>query len=251
MYKTKGSEVVNESEGLLLIKSLPAEEKAKMFDQIADKYYNVNFGCFSKSQIDLLMFSFYIEKLIDAGRNFDDYTISKQLGVVQSTVRQLKKKKQLIYPRNYKWYEVFLEYSKNAVFDGSGRIVINIPDPNVYLELQHAIEDLGGYVEIQLNSKLLKIPPGYYIELLLRIYQLDGTFDVKEAKKLKADFIKELNRRYLEKEKLDSEFTDKTFLTKLKENGFEIGLDILKDMIPGGSVITDGIISLSKNLFNK
>ena len=251
MYKTKGSEIVSKSKGLLFIKDLPIEEKAEIFDQIADEYYNVNFGHFSKSQIDLLMFSIYLEKLIDSGQNFDDYTISKQLGILQSTVRQLKKKKQLVYPRNYKWYEVFLEYSKNAVFDGSGRIVINIPDPNVYLELQHAIEEIGGYVEIQLNSKLLKIPPGYYMELLLKIHQLDSGSDLKTAKTLKADFIKKLNKRYLEDEKLDDEFTDKTFLTKLKEQGLEIGLDILKSMIPGGTVIANGIISLSKNLFNK
>lgn len=251
LCKTKGSEIVNESEGLLFVKSLPKEEKAKLFDCIVDEYYNVNFGHFSKSQIDLLMFSIYLDKLIDTGQNFDDYTISKQLGILQSTVRQLKKKKQLIYPRNYKWYESFLEYSKNAVFDNSGRIVISIPDPNVYLELQHAIEELGGYVEIQLNSKLLKIPPGYYIELLLRINQLDNECDEKEALKLKANFIKKLNKRYLEDEKLEGEFTDKTFLTKLKEQGLEIGLDILKDMIPGGTVIANGIVSLSKNLFDK
>lgn len=131
------------------------EEKAKKFDEIALNYYNVNFGNFSKSQIDLLMFSIYLDKLIETNQNFDDYSLSKQLGIVQSSIRQLKKKKQLIYPRDYKWYEAFLEYCQNAQFDKSDRIVINIPDPNVYIELQNAIEEIGGYVEVQLNSILL------------------------------------------------------------------------------------------------
>ena len=241
---------MDDSKGIFFMKSLSTKDKAQLFDKIAENYYNANFGYFSKSQIDLLMFSIYLDKLIDAKQNFDDYTISKQLGVVQSTVRQLKKKKQLIYPRKYNWYDAFLEYSEHAVFDGTDRIIINIPDPNVHLELQHAIEEMGGFVEVQLNSKLLKIPPGYYIELLLKIYQLDSRSDEKTAKKFKEEFIKELNKRYLEASKLNEEFTDKTFLTKLKEQGLKIGLDILSDIIPGGTVIQSAIKAISGNLFN-
>ena len=38
---------MSESEGLLFIKSLPNEEKAKLFDRIVAEYYNVNFGHFN------------------------------------------------------------------------------------------------------------------------------------------------------------------------------------------------------------
>ena len=241
---------MSEESGLKFMKSLPSEKKAQLFDRIAEEYYNINFGTFGKSQMDLLMFSIYLDELIEAGECFDDYTLSKRLGVVQTTVRQLKKKKQLIYPRDYKWYEAFLKYSENAVFDGAGRIVISIPDPNVYLELQHAIEEIGGYVEVQLNSKLLKIPPGYFIELLLKIYQTDSGCDVKASKKIKRDFIKKLNERYLKDEALNCEFTDKTFLTKLKENGLNIALDILGGILPASSVIVPIIKSLNERLLN-
>ena len=203
--KRKGDKVLE------IMKSLSAQEKAKLFDVIAENYYNVNFGSFSKSQMDLLMFSIYLDRLIESGRPFDDYSISKQLGVTQATVRQLKIKKQLIYPREYKWYEAFIEYSKNAVFDNNDRIVISIPDPNVYLELQQAIEEMGGFVEVQLNSKLLKIPPGYFIELLLHIYQLEKNLDEKETKKLKKEFLKNLN----ENSQKGTEFNEESFLTNL------------------------------------
>ncbi len=227
------------SKGIELMKSLSAQEKAKLFDKIAENYYNVNFGSFNKSQIDLLMFSIYLDKLIESGQNFDDYEMSKKLGITQATVRQLKVKKQLIYPREYKWYDAFIEYSKNAVFDNADRIVISIPDPNVYLELQQAIEALGGFVEVQLNSKLLKIPPGYFIELLLHIYQLEKKLNEKEMKTLKKDFIKNLNERSQKDSELNEKFTEKSFLTKLKKAGISLGLEAIEKTIPGGWVIND------------
>lgn len=237
--------------GFQFMKSLSKAKKAELFDQIAENYYDANFGTFSKSQMDLLMFSQYLDALIDAERKFDDYTVSKQLGIVQSSVRQLKKKKQLIYPKDYKWYKAFLEYSQNATFDNFGRIVISIPDPNVYIELQQAIEELGGYVEVQLNSKLLKIPPGYYIKLLLKIYELDSGENEKEIEKFKKEFIRRLNKKYREAEKLAEDLTEKSIGTKLKTAGLEIGIDILKDMIPGGNILLQGIGEIGKRLFDK
>ena len=85
-------------------------EKAKMFDEITAHYYNHNFGSFSKSDIDLLMFKFFLEKEIENNVNGDnlldynsvsDYEISKKLGITQQRVRTLKIKKQLIYPTEY------------------------------------------------------------------------------------------------------------------------------------------------------
>jgi len=236
------------SKGIELMKSLSAQEKAKLFDKIAENYYNVNFGSFNKSQIDLLMFSIYLDKLIESGQSFDDYEMSKQLGITQATVRQLKVKKQLIYPREYKWYDSFIEYSKNAVFDNADRIVISIPDPNVYLELQQAIEALGGFVEVQLNSKLLKIPPGYFIELLLHICKLEKNLDEKEIKVLKKSFIKNLNENFKEESKLVEKFTEKSFLTKLKKDGLKIVLDMFAQRIPNNwaemSALIEKIIEL-------
>lgn len=230
--------------------SFSMEEKAKLFDEIAKHYYNANFGLFSKSQIDLLMFSIYLDKLIDSNKPYDDYFIGKQLGILQQNVRQMKKKKQLIYPRNYKWYEVFLEYSKNAVFDNSERIVISIPDPNVYLELQHAIEELGGYVEVQLNSKLLKISPGYFIELLMQIYSIDKNLDSSEINDIKKSFVNELNKRYLKDEEFCKAFTERDFLTRIKKEALPASMEILGNILPSTHLISKTALLVASKLFN-
>ena len=50
---------------LTFMQSLPVKEKADLFDKIAEMYYDSNFGQSSKSQIELLMFSVYLDKMID------------------------------------------------------------------------------------------------------------------------------------------------------------------------------------------
>lgn len=88
------------------------EEKEKIFDILSEKYYKNNFGTFSKADCDLLMFSFYIEKMVRDNSddnnvvNYNicsDYTIAKELGITPQKVRNLKIKKQLVYPITFDW----------------------------------------------------------------------------------------------------------------------------------------------------
>ena len=70
-----------------------AQEKAKAFDKIAEVYYNRNFGSISKSDFDVLMFSIYIERLLEKDESdmdsYSDYELSKQLGITQSKIKNL------------------------------------------------------------------------------------------------------------------------------------------------------------------
>ena len=68
--------------------SFTDDEKIMLFDQISSHFYNANFGRMSKADMELLMFHFYMERLIDEHRLEDgtvdynlcsDYRISKEL----------------------------------------------------------------------------------------------------------------------------------------------------------------------------
>ena len=76
--------------------------KARAFDMLAEKYYYSNFGTASKSDIDVLMFSLYIEQILDKGQDdfsaYSDYTLSKQLGITQAKICNLKVKKSFCIP---------------------------------------------------------------------------------------------------------------------------------------------------------
>ena len=152
------------------------DEKAKLFDRIASVFYNKNFGQISKADIK---FDIFIRKLIGDNQNKDvtidyskcsDYIISKKLGITQQRVRNLKEKNQLVHPIEYNWKNALANLTQNARYESeTHKITINIPDPNLYYEIQNFIENQGGYVEAQLNRKVLKIRAEYYIELIIAI----------------------------------------------------------------------------------
>ncbi len=170
--------------------SMSESEKIAAFDLIAEQYYNKNFGSVSKADIDLLMFHVYLESKIRLGKGedgtidyqqFSDYKIGKELGITPQKVRNLKIKKELKYPQpEFDWKKSLrrLLAEPNRIMYEKGFYKINIPDPNLYLAIQDYIEDQGGVIEIQLNSKLLQVKEKYLIALLYCV------FDEKEKKQI-------------------------------------------------------------------
>ena len=100
------------------------EEKAKAFDQIAKAYYFKNFGTMQKSDLDVLMFSIYIEQILSKTESeydsYSDYTLSKELGITQARVNILKQKKELKYPKKgFDWRESFKKFVDKATYDNN------------------------------------------------------------------------------------------------------------------------------------
>ena len=153
------------------------EEKVALFNEIANCYYKCNFGSLSKSEIDLLMFKFYYEKMMSENTNDDgtldynaisDYQIAKRLGITESRVRSFKVKYHLKYGDDFEWKKAFAKLVSNARYEKeTHKIIVNIPDPILYNEIQNFIEENGAYVEKQLNSKILQIRVEYFIELVV------------------------------------------------------------------------------------
>lgn len=222
------------------------EDKIKMFDEIASHFYNANFGQMSKSDIELLMFHFYIEKMVSENSSEDgvidynkcsDYKISHDLGITQQRVRNLKIKNQLVYPIEYDWKLALAKLTENARYDKvSKKIIMNIPDPNLYLEIQNFIEEKGAYVEKQLNSKILQIRVEYYIELALALENVDN----------QKKFIKKLKQFFKDKGKNDNEFDENNIgksLIEMTVNITEIVANI-SNVIPNQSVVLTSLFKL-------
>lgn len=189
--------------------SFTEQDKVRFFDEIAKHFYEANFGQMSKSEIELLMFHFYMEKMIadnvDEDGTIDytkcsDYKISKDLGITQQRVRNLKVKNQLTYPIEFDWKLALARLTENARYDKvSKKIVLNIPDPNLYLEIQNFIEENGAYIEKQLNSKVLQIRVEYYIDLILAL----------ETTETREKVIKNLKKTLKENGRDDLKFDEK------------------------------------------
>lgn len=145
-------------------------EKAVIFDKISKEYFEKNFGSMSKSDLETLLFSEYIEHCIRHGKAYDDYTLSKQLGITQQRIRSLKERKELKYPyEGFEWETAFAKAVENAKYDKSDHYIkMIIEDVNVMNEIRHYIEQNGWYDECSLNKKLLKIPLDCFVEICLK-----------------------------------------------------------------------------------
>lgn len=142
-------------------------EKNVLIEELTNLYFNRNFGSTSKVDLDTLMFSAYIEHRLNAGEPYDDYTLSKELGITQNRVRSLKERKELKYPREgFVWEKAFAEAVANAKYDPNDHYIkMIIQDINVMNEVRHFIEQRGWYDECSLNRKLLRIPLDCFVEI--------------------------------------------------------------------------------------
>ena len=160
------------------------EEKIAFFDKIAQHYFNQNFGTMSKTDYETLLFSEYIEHCLRNKISYDDYSLSKALGITQARIRTLKERKELKYPyKDFDWKIAFADSMKNAKYDSHDHYVkILIQDVNVMNEVRNFIEQEGWYDECSLNKKLLRIPLDCFVEICYRSTKFDSVFsdDIKK-----------------------------------------------------------------------
>lgn len=192
-------------------------EKMEAFDVIAQRYFNRNFGTVSKADFETLLFSIYLEHLLKSGEKYDDYSVSKALGITQSKVRSMKIKKELQYPHEDggQWKGAFVQAIEYATYDDDTRMVtMLIEDPNIQTELRYFIESNHWYDEIPSNYKLFRC-------------RLD--FFLKICEKLSDDNVITLNKNQEEKiktiKKADSK--EKTAIEKILSGNILGGLNEL------------------------
>ncbi len=177
-----------------------------MFDEIAGHFFKKNFGNFSKTDMEILMFKFYLsKKKVQGGENwneYSDYRLSKELGITQQRVRNLKVKAQLIYPEEYDWKNIFAKQVENARWDSSAnKVIISIPDPNLYSDIENFFEEHGAYIEKELNSKLMKLRIDNFLNLMLEI----------EPEEERKSVVKQLKKTFKSMNKEEKKFNEKKY----------------------------------------
>ena len=192
-------------------------EMQECFEELSDLFYDANFGQASKKTIELTMFKFYMEKLIKDHVDEDgvldynecsDYKMAKVLGITPQKVSNLKVENHMVNEVKYDWKKSFAKLIYNARLENK-KVIISIPDPNLYLDIQNFLEEQGGYIEKTLNKKLLTMRIEYFIQL---IYLAEE--DPNEQMKIK----KELIRVFKESEKKDNELEPHKIATFIKKN---------------------------------
>lgn len=218
-------------------------EKADAFDIISRYYFNRNFGTISKADLDTLMFSIYIDHLIDNHLPYDDYTMSISLGITEARIRTLKERKQLKYPREYVWQKSFVALIRNAKYDPDTKHVkLLIEDVNLMKEVRHFVRTNGWYDEFQLNPSLFQCKLDCFLMLCSK---LDGEMELSEADRKKLDELKakEDDRGAIEK-LLDGDF--KNGMSDLVFHSTEIVLCDVLERLPFGEIGSSAVKEIIK-----
>lgn len=186
------------------------EEKVALFDKIEKNYFRQNFGTMSKADFELLLFSEYIEHCMNENNPYDDYSLSKELGITQSRIRSLKERKELKYPyKDFDWKNAFAASVKYAKYDADDHYIkMIIQDINVMNEVRNHIEKAGWYDECSLNKKLLSIPLDFFTEICCT----SGTFD---------DVFTEDTKKAVKKISKMEDINVQAFLKNFTEDGFK------------------------------
>ena len=225
------------------------EIKARAFDKIAENYYFRNFGTMQKSDIDVLLFSIYIEEILNKSEDdinaYSDYTLAKLLGISPGRISTLKVKKQLQYPyQNFDWKKSFKRVCENARYE-KGKIRINLRDKNLFLELQNQIAENGGYVETTLTSNLLVISVSDFYELSEQLMTPDEIGEMKKALKKKFENDSDVSK------KIEQQSLGKTLKEKFGENMVNVVCEIVQGMVPNSAKIGIEILQTAYKAISK
>ena len=145
-----------------------SNERRELLDKLCSKYYNRNFGNISKSEIDLIMFHYYVEELKNNNKDTSDYTISKSLGISQLRVRNLKQKDYLQNPPadSLSVQDIFIKLLETArIVKNEDKLEIFVKDVNQMMEIRNFLEQHECYDDYTLNPKILKCSFDFIIKI--------------------------------------------------------------------------------------
>ncbi len=246
------------NENAYQVETWPVEDQADGFRKLAGMCYDRNFGRMSKGDLEVLLFSIYIEHLLQNGADYDDYTLAVKLGIPEARVRNLKIKKELQYPySDYDWKRAFVMRLPYAKYDDKKALVkVSIPDPNVRRDVEHYIDSRNWYSEYQLNAKLLQMRADQFIEMCTALYSelsLETGFTEAQQKQIEEKLKKTSSSVWMDNRGFD-------IITKIGKEGFnncwrdiakegtKVGLKILLSAIPFSSAIQSSIDKFIDNV---
>ena len=201
------------------------DEKIKAFDTLSELYYQKNFGSLSKADIDLLFFKIYIEHLREKELHYDDYTMSKSLGLTEARVRSLKEKYYVKFAKDFSWKQDFADAVKNAKYDENNKsIKLMIEDVNVLKEVRHFVYEHGWYDEFQLNPKLFQCSLDCFI--MMCAYLDDENLLIEHDKEI----IQILKSKSIEGETINA-LEDGNYKKDLKEMLYDLSESALCELL--------------------
>ncbi|MBR5336810.1 MAG: hypothetical protein IK152_02380 [Lachnospiraceae bacterium] len=222
------------------------KSKAEAFDKLAEMYYKTNFATTPKAEVDLFMFSVYLNRLYQSEdvqeQDYSDYSLSRVLGITQNRVSSFKERMELKYPREaYEWRESFKNVLPKAEFV-DGKVQIYIYDQRLFTELKNVIYLLGSYSEERLTKQLIVVTPPVFVDLMVE------AFDVATKEQMREELQRILEENHLDGEKYIHR--KKNLKQILRDQKSEIAKAVILQAVKAIPIIGDAVAEPAKTVLD-
>lgn len=229
--------------------SIPIKEenKSAALEFILKNAFKSGFGTLNKSELDLILFAAIMKFGYDGDT---DLQLSKYLQITQRRISNLKEKVSVKYSlidtkEAIRYFIEKLEFAKKS----DTYIDVPIADVAVKNEVEGILDKYNLLLHSQLNQKIFRIRIDDLFELLL-IFQSEEQSDIpyddfreKVLSNLKnnTEVLKKIEMEVSSEGEIEHRFKN-----KLLKSGVDIGLEILKEVVPGGGIALKAVDILIK-----
>jgi hypothetical protein len=227
------------------------DQKIEALDFILENAFRSGFGTLDKSELDAILFA-ALMKYGDKN-SVTDLELSKYLQITQRKIQNLKEKVSVKYLQISR-EEAIRDFVSKLEYAKKDDIYIDIPirDVSVKNEIEGILDEKNILLHKQLNSKIFRLRIDDLLELAILFESMESNsqsfFDIRnqiiEKLKERDGNLSEINEKI---SLSDENQIYSGFKEKLAKASIDVGLELLRALVPGGGLAASIIEKLMKN----
>lgn len=186
-----------------LLTELSPDEKIHFSEEFLSRFLSPGFGTMPKREIEILIFHLLLHKT-NVFKGKSNYEISNELKISESKVKSYKIEASLKYQQMVhqdalvEIAGLFFEYNKSKPSLEGDTIVFALEDPVLKREFEHAVKELGYFVDYSFHREIIKVKAPIFLEIFVQNFEggKEIFFEwVKDQYKDDIQFQKDLNKQ--------------------------------------------------------
>ena len=217
-----------------VISKLSDAEKKRFSEEFLSRFLSPGFGTMPKREIEILIFHLLFHKT-DAFIGQTNYDISNELKISETKVKSYKIEASLKYQQMVhqdalvEIARLFFEYNETKPALEGDTVVFALEDPVLKREFEHAVKQLGYFVDHSFNREIIRVKASVFLEIFIQNFESGKEifYDmVKDQYKDDSQFQKELNKQQPMGKRIELVLDD-------HKNKIDLVTSILSLVIPG------------------
>jgi len=212
---------------------LTDSEKITFTEEFLSRFLAYGFGTLPKREIEILIFHILYHKT-ELFKGQSNYEIANVLKISESKIKSFKAESSLKYEQMShqealrEIAKLFFESEKSKTDLDGDMIQFALEDPVLKREFEHAVKELGYFMDYSFNREIVKVKARVFLEIFIK------NFDQKEEKlreviksQCKDDkkYQKLISQQYSLNERIESFLSD-------HKNKIDIAANIISKIIP-------------------